>query len=204
MYWLGGPHCVFQRFWCQSRRQQDLMLLVVWGDKKFLVCVLWGNNSHKQSILLVLCKQSGLFVGYRRCMLCIQIRHDHFGWEVWDNIIPWCLQGWPTQGSNHICSYFFCWRGWWDKSLISKFKWNKHHLCKWHCWEIAWLWWDQQLVCRLMIWAVNRYVQRYRLTDRPLASTPFWAAPWIQLRCASHYSIIKIIRQLDNSNSIWL
>ena len=56
----------------------------------------------------------------------------------------------------------------------------------------------------VMIWAVNRYVQRYRLTDRPLASTPLWAAPWIQLRRASHYSIIKIIIQLDNSKSIWL
>ena len=40
--------------------------------------------------------------------------------------------------------------------------------------------------------------------DRPLANTPLGAAPWIQLRRASHYSIIKIIRQLDNSKSIWL
>ena len=56
----------------------------------------------------------------------------------------------------------------------------------------------------LMIWAVNRYVQRYRLTDRPLASTPLWPAPWIQLRRASHYSIIKISRQLDNNKSILL
>ena len=56
----------------------------------------------------------------------------------------------------------------------------------------------------LMIEAVNRYVQRYRLTDKPLASTTLWDAPWIQLRHASHYSIIKIIRQLENSKSIWL
>ena len=55
-----------------------------------------------------------------------------------------------------------------------------------------------------MIWAVNRYVHTYRLMDRPLASTHLWAAPWIRLCRASHYSIIKIIRQLDNSNSIWL
>ena len=56
----------------------------------------------------------------------------------------------------------------------------------------------------VMIWAVNRYVHRYRLTDRPLANTPLWATPWIRLRRASHYSIIKIISQLDNSKSIWL
>ena len=55
-----------------------------------------------------------------------------------------------------------------------------------------------------MIWAVNRYVHRYRLTDRLLANTPLWAAPWIQLRTASHYYIIKIIRHLDNRKSIWL
>ena len=56
-----------------------------------------------------------------------------------------------------------------------------------------------------MIWAVNRYVQRYRLKARTLASTHLWAAPWIRLRRASHYSIIKIIRQLDNSQpSPWL
>ena len=56
-----------------------------------------------------------------------------------------------------------------------------------------------------MMWAVNRYVQRYRLTDRPLASTHLWATLWIWLRRASHYYIIKIIRQLDNSKSpIWL
>ena len=55
-----------------------------------------------------------------------------------------------------------------------------------------------------MIWAVHSYVQRYRLTDRPLASTPLWSAPWIKLQHASHYYIIKIIRQLDNSKSIWL
>ena len=53
----------------------------------------------------------------------------------------------------------------------------------------------------VMIWSVNRYVHRYRLTARPLASTHLWAAPWIRMRRASHYSIIKIIRQLDNSKS---
>ena len=55
-----------------------------------------------------------------------------------------------------------------------------------------------------MIWSVNRYVQRYWLTDRPLVSIHLWAAPWIQLRRANHYSIIKIIRQIENSKSIWL
>ena len=34
--------------------------------------------------------------------------------------------------------------------------------------------------------------------------SPLWAAPWIHLRRASHYSIIKIIRQLENSKSVWL
>ena len=56
----------------------------------------------------------------------------------------------------------------------------------------------------LMIWALKRYVHRYRLTDRPLANTPLWSAPWIKLWRASQYSIIKIIRQLENSKSIWL
>ena len=53
----------------------------------------------------------------------------------------------------------------------------------------------------VMIWSANRYVQRYRLTAGPLASTHLWATPWIRLRRASQYSIIKIIRQLDNSKS---
>ena len=53
----------------------------------------------------------------------------------------------------------------------------------------------------VVILAGNRYVQRYRLTSRPLASTHLWAAPWIELRRASHHSIIKIVRQLDNSKS---
>ena len=56
----------------------------------------------------------------------------------------------------------------------------------------------------MMIWALNRYVQRYRLMESLLANTPLWSALWIQLRRASHYSIIKIIRQLDNSKSISL
>ena len=56
----------------------------------------------------------------------------------------------------------------------------------------------------MMIWVVNRYVQRYRLTDRLLANTPLRDAPWIHLRRASHYSIIRIIIQLDNSKSIWI
>ena len=57
----------------------------------------------------------------------------------------------------------------------------------------------------VIIWAVNRYVKRYQLTDRPLESTYLWAASSIRMRRASHYSIIKILRQLDNSKSpIWL
>ena len=127
------------------------MLLVVWGDKKFLMCVLWENNSHWQGVSLVLCKQNGLLVGYRICMFCIQIRHDHFEWEVWDYILPWCLQGWPTQGSKHIHSHFCCWREWWDKSLINQCKWNEHCLWKWRCWEGVWLWWYQQLVCSFLL-----------------------------------------------------
>ena len=53
----------------------------------------------------------------------------------------------------------------------------------------------------VMIWSVNRYVQRYRLTARPLASTHLRAAPWIRLQRASHYSIMKIISHIDNRKS---
>ena len=52
-----------------------------------------------------------------------------------------------------------------------------------------------------MIWAVNRYVQRYQLTDRPLASNHLWSVPWILMPRTSHYYIIKIIGQLDNNKS---
>ena len=98
-----------------------------------------------------LCQQSGLLVGDHICMFYIQLRHDHFGWEVWDCILPWCLQGWPIQVLKHIHSHFCCWREWWDKSLINKCKWNDHRLWKWRCWEGAWMWWDKQLVCKFLL-----------------------------------------------------
>ena len=65
---------------------------------------------------------------------------------------------------------------------------------------------QKQSTCKgVMIWALNRYVQRYWLTARPLASTHLWSAPWIIIWRASHYSIIKVIRQIDNSKSSpWL
>ena len=55
-----------------------------------------------------------------------------------------------------------------------------------------------------MIWAMNRNVQRYRLTDRPLVSTHLWAAPWIQILRASHYSINKKIQLHNSKSQIWL
>ena len=140
-----------QRFWRQIRWQQDLMLLVVWGDERYLLCLLWGNNIHQQGVLLFLCKQIGLLVGDHIYMFYIQLRYDHFGWEVWDCILPWCLQGWPIQVLKHIHSHFCCWREWWDKILINKCKWNEHRLWKWRCWEGAWMWWDKQLVCKFLL-----------------------------------------------------
>ena len=47
----------------------------------------------------------------------------------------------------------------------------------------------------VMIWSVNRYIQRYWLTARLLASTHLCAVPWIMMRRAIHYSIIEILRQ---------
>ena len=141
----------FQPFWRQICRQQDWMLLVTWGDKKVLVYGLWENSSHHKCVLIVLCKWNGLLVGDHRCMLFIQIRCDHFVWEIWYYIPPWCLQGWPTQGSKHIHSHFCCWRRWWYKSLINQCKWNEGRFWKWLCWEGAWLWRDQQLVCIFLL-----------------------------------------------------
>ena len=135
----------------------------MWGDEKFLVCVLWGNNSHPQGVSLVLCKQNGLLVGNRRCMFCIQIRHNYFKWEVWYYILTWCLQGWPTQGSKHIYSHSCCLREWWDKSLINQCKWNEHRLWKWHCWEGFWMWWYQQLVCSFFLGNWLYFRQRWIL-----------------------------------------
>ena len=57
---------------------------------------------------------------------------------------------------------------------------------------------DESITHIVMIWAVNRYIQRYWLTTRPLESTHLWSVPWILVWRASHYSIIKKIRQLDN------
>ena len=119
--------------------------------QKILVCVLWGNNNHQQGVLLFLCKRNVMLIGDRICMFCIQLKHDHFGWEVWDYIPPWCPQRWPTQGSKHIHSYLWFWRGWWYKSVINQCKWNKHCLWKRRCWERAWLWWDHQSVCRFLL-----------------------------------------------------
>ena len=146
------------------------MLLVVWGDKTFLVCVLWVNISHWQGVLLVLCKKNILIVVDHRCMSFIQIRHNQFGWEVWDYILPWCLQGWPTQGSKHIHSHFCCWRVWWDKSLINQCKWNKHHFCKWRCLKGSWLWWYQQLVCRLLFFDLLDFRLRWIVHGKYLLS----------------------------------
>ena len=58
------------------------MLLVMLAEEKFPVFVLWVNNSHQQGVLLFSCKQNGLIVGDRRCMLYIKLRHDHFELEV--------------------------------------------------------------------------------------------------------------------------
>ena len=123
----------------------------MWGDNKFLVCFLRGNNIHQQGVLLVLYKKNVLLVGDRICMFCIQLRHENSGWEVWDYILPCCLQVWPTKGYRNIRSNFCCWRGWLYKSLINQCKWNKRYLWKWHCQEGAWMWWDYQLVCRFLL-----------------------------------------------------
>ena len=140
-----------KQYWRQSYQQQYWMLLIVWGDKKFLVCGLWVNSSHQQGGLLVLCNQNVLLVGDCICMFFIHIRHGHFLWEVWDYIPPWYIQGWPIQGSQHIHSHFCCWRVWLDKILIIQCKLNKHCLCKQWCWYVYWLWWDQQLVCSFLL-----------------------------------------------------
>ena len=58
------------------------------------------------------------------------------------------------------------------------------------------------LIIPIMIWAVNRYIQMYRLTARPLSSTHLCTVPWIMNQCASHYSIIKIVRQFYNIKSL--
>ena len=147
---IRGPW-FFQWFWRQSCWQRDLMLLVMWGEEKVLVCVLWGNNSYQQGFSLFLCKQNGLLVWDRISVFCIQLRHDHFEWEVWEYIILCCLKRWPTQGSKHIHGNFFCWREWRDKSLMNQFKWNEHRLWKLHCWEGVWMWWDQQFVCKFLL-----------------------------------------------------
>ena len=125
-------------------------MLVVWGEDKILVCVPLENNSN-QIFLMVLCNKNGLIVGEYRCMFCIQLRHDHFGWEVWDYILPWCLHGLPTKGSKNIHGHFCCWRRQWDKSLINQCKWNDSLLCKWRCLEGDWLCWYQKFLCRFFL-----------------------------------------------------
>ena len=92
---------------------------------------LWRQN--------VLCNRNGLIVGDRKLMIGIILRHVHLVWEVWDYIIPWCLNGWTTQVSKHMHSHFCCRRELWDKILINQCKCNNHRLRKWRCWEEAWL-----------------------------------------------------------------
>ena len=65
---------------------------------------------------------------------------------------------------------------------------------------------QKQSTCEgVIVWAVNRYIQRYQLTARPLSSTHLCAVLWLMMRRASHFSIIKILRKFDNRrSSSWL
>ena len=157
MYWIDGQHFVFQRFWCQSCRGQDWMLLVMLAEEKFPVCVLWGNNSHQKGVLLFSCKQNDLIVGDRRCMFYIQLRHDHFESKVWDYILPCCIQGWTTHGYKHIHSHFCCWREWWYKSLINQCKWFIKLLSHHSLQQQKWIW-----IC-LYPWVVHPWIHHGRI-----------------------------------------
>ena len=151
VYLLDGWHCDFPQFWYQSHQQQYWRLSVVWGEEKFLVRGLWRNSSNQKGVLIIWCNWNVLLVVDRRCKFCIQIRHKHFLWEVGDYIPPRYLWVLPSQGSKHIHSRLCCWKEWCDKIWINQYKWTELRLRKWCCWEVYWLWWYQQFVCRFLL-----------------------------------------------------